>query len=227
MPSDGTREVKMSTEIGAVRQVCQEFAIEFLEKPYLCYTEHGLHALLFARLLNALPHGEQFVEWDIHKVCVLQKEYPTAHDLGKSKRQHWDLAVVKSPPESLPPSDLRPYDCLRLASAIEVGLNEPKEHLREDIRRLYHQEANIDHGFVLHLYRLSRPGSKVSRRDRSSSSRKIFSDLEKIQGMLEQESKKETAADREVEILCAVAGHTGEKNRGLWLIGKGGAQQLA
>jgi hypothetical protein len=82
---------------------------------------------------------------------VIQKEYPTAHDLGKSKRQHWDLAVIKTPPESLPGGDQPTYDYLRLAPAVEVGLNEPEEHLREDIRRLFHEKVNIDQGFVLHL----------------------------------------------------------------------------
>jgi hypothetical protein len=46
MPAD-TAELTESTLV--------EFCKEFVEHPYLCYTEHGLHALFFARLYERLP----------------------------------------------------------------------------------------------------------------------------------------------------------------------------
>jgi hypothetical protein len=54
---------------------------------------------------------------------------------------------------------------LKLATAIEVGLNAPQEHLRADLWRLLHREANVEAGFALHLYRVSKPGVMISARD--------------------------------------------------------------
>jgi hypothetical protein len=214
-----------SSLIGTVRHILHKFCLEFIEHPYLCYTEHGLHALLYARLYNALWEDERFADHERRKVCVLQKEYPTAHDLGKPKRQHWDLAVIQTPLESTAEGDQPAYDYLRLAAAVEVGLNEPEEHLREDIRRLYHEKANIDHGFVLHLHRLSKPGALISSRDWSYNSPRILS-VERAKDILEEQAS-EAAAEREVEILYAVTGETGEHEAGVWLIRKGGVTRLA
>jgi hypothetical protein len=68
------------------------FCRDFLSRPYLCYTEHGLHALFFSRLYDALPSEERYTYCNDRQLCVLQKEYPTATKLGKSKRQHWDIS---------------------------------------------------------------------------------------------------------------------------------------
>ena len=202
--------------MGIVSYVLRKFCLEFISQPYLCYTEHGLHALLFARLFDALWEDERFTDWKRRKVCVLQKEYPTAHDLDKPKRQHWDLSVIKTPPESMAEGDQPEYDYLKLAAAIEIGLNEPEEHLREDTRRLYHERANIDRGFVLHLYRLSKPGAPISGRDWSYSSPRIVS-AERAKHILEEEHSKATV-DREIEVLYALTGETGEHKEGAWLI---------
>jgi hypothetical protein len=207
-----------------VMYILHKFCLEFVSQPYLCYTEHGLHALLFARLFDALWETERFTDWKGRKVCVLQKEYPTAHDLDKPKRQHWDLAVIKIAPESIAEGDQPAYDYLRLAAAIEVGLNEPEEHLREDIRRLYHEEANIDQGFVLHLHRLSRPGALISGRDWSYNSSRIVS-VERARDILEEQAS-EVTEDREVVVFCAVTGETGEHEAGVWLIRQGEVTRL-
>ena len=210
--------------IGIVSYVLHKFGLEFVRQPYLCYTEHGLHALLFARLFDALWEDERYTDCDGQKVCVLQKEYPTAHDLGKPKRQHWDLSVIKAPAESIAEGDQPPYDYLKLAAAIEVGLNEPEEHLREDIRRLFHGKANIDRGFVLHLHRLSKPGEPISGRDWSSSSGRIVS-AERAREILEEEASK-AAVDREVEVLYALTGETGGHEAGVWYIRRGETTRL-
>jgi|GEM_PF-831339 len=208
-----------------VRYILHKFCLEFVRQPYLCYTEHGLHALLFARLFDALWEEERYADWESRKVCVLQKEYPTAHDLDKPKRQHWDLAVIKVPPESIAEGDQPEYDYLKLAAAIEIGMNEPEEHLREDIRRLYHERANLDQGFVIHLYRLSKPGAPVSARDWSHKSPRIVS-VEQAEEILKDEASKATV-DREVEVLLAVTGETGEHEAGVWHICAGGVTRLA
>jgi hypothetical protein len=51
------------------------FCKEFLSEPYLCYTEHGLHALFFTRLYMALPEALRYRRWNTNKVCTIQKEY--------------------------------------------------------------------------------------------------------------------------------------------------------
>ena len=96
-------------------------------------------------------------------MCVLQKEYPTADALGKPKRQHWDIAVLKNPLACLPGKQ-PPYDYLCLAAVIEFGLNEAREHLEDDIDRLRHPGANVEQGYFVHLYRLTAPTVKLSGR---------------------------------------------------------------
>ena len=149
-----------------LEQTLQDFCRSFLANPYLCYTEHGLHALFYAQLFNALPPEQQFFELGGQKVCVLQKEYPTAGKLGKSKCQHWDIAVIKNPPTSVREAP-QPYDRLHLAAVIEFGMNATLEHLEDDVRRLLHPDANLELGTAVHLYRLTAPGDKRSRRDLS------------------------------------------------------------
>ena len=83
-----------------------EFCKEFIEHPYLCYTEHGLHALFFARLYEKLPKSMRYFDFHKHRVCVIQKEYPTDHSLGKSRRQNWDISVI-TPPAEMPKGKTR------------------------------------------------------------------------------------------------------------------------
>lgn len=211
----------MKSRVEIVRDVVHDFCVDFVEHPYRCYTEHGVHALLFAQLFNALPEGERFLRWNGHEMCAIQKEYCTAHDLGKSRRQHWDLAVLKAPRERAGADSRQRYDYMPLAAALEVGLNEPGKHLREDIRRLRHTDANIEEGFVLHLYRLSKPREKLSGRDWSCRSPRIVG-VEQVMEMLAHLHESE-AADRQVEVLYAVAGETGEHEKGLWLMRRGEA----
>ncbi|MGD8515568.1 MAG: hypothetical protein PVJ23_00705 [Anaerolineae bacterium] len=223
-PAPGTATVPEtpSSLLGTVRHITRKFCRAFVAEPYLCYTQHGLHALLFARLFDALWEAERLPVWEGRRVCVIQKEYPTAHPLGKSRRQHWDLAVLKTPLERQP-EDARPaYDSLKLSAAIEVGLNAPQEHLRADLRRLLHREANLEVGFVLHLYRLSKPGAMVSARDWSVRSPRILP-VESVAAILAEAREAETAAERPIEILYAVAGEAGPHERGVWLIRSGEA----
>lgn len=201
--------------LDSVRQSIVGFCRTFVKHPYLCYTEHGQHALFYTRLYNALPSEDRYTTWQEQRICVIQKEYPTAGDLSKSRRQHWDIAVLKTPPESLTTES--GYDYLKLAAVIEFGMNESKKHLVEDLRRLCHADANLSQGFVVHLYRLSAPGALFSKRDWTSGSKRILSPQEVA----------ELAADKPIEVYYALADSTGCYAPGVWLIKNGTVRTLS
>lgn len=190
-----------------IRVTLKEFCLDFVRNPYKCYTEHGLHALFYTMLYNALPEEQRFITWGNKTVCVLQKEYPTAGKLEKPQRQHWDVAAIKSPPESSH-SGPGSYDYLKLSVAIEFGMNESVEHLKDDIERLGHGDSNVEHGFIVHLYRLSQSGTLFSGRDWSSKSPRILS-LDVIRGL---------TGGNSLEIFYAMAGETGKYIPGVWSI---------
>jgi hypothetical protein len=204
-------DIPMSSQVETVRQIARQFCLEFVKAPYLCYTEHGLHALFYTMLYNALPADQRHTTWYDHQVCVLQKEYPTAGRLGKTRRQNWDIAVIRTPPHSTSDDVTSSYDFLHLAAVVEVGMNEPEDHLRDDIERLSRPEANVDQRFIVHLYRLSEPGAKLSGRDWSANSRRIVS----------EERAAEIAAGKPVEVYYGLYDSTGKHKSGVWLI-KGG-----
>ena len=151
-----------------VQDTIADLCLEFAEQPYLCYTEHGLHALFFNRLYNALSDNQRHFEWEGRRICAVQKEYATAHDLGKSKRQHWDIAVLKNPPAT---KGKHPYDLFEIEAAVEFGLNEGRDHLLEDMRRLSHKSSNVGKGYAVHLYRIS---EGLSERDMSPRSTRVW-----------------------------------------------------
>ena len=144
--------------LNAFEQYLETFLKEFIRNPYLCYTEHGLHALFFARLYDALK-TDALDDFKGHQVCRVQKEYPTADTLGKSRRQHWDIALLDLP------CDARSYDSLPLWAVVEFGLNAKLDHLMDDLARVSHPKANTKRRYVVHLYRLSKSGAKLSSRD--------------------------------------------------------------
>ena len=207
----------MSSQVETARQVTRQFCLDFVEHPYQCYTEHGLHALFFTRLYHALPDHQRYTWWNGHQVCVIQKEYPTAHNLGKSKRQHWDISLIRTPLEATDEDEKRPYDFFKLAAAVELGMNVPKKHLVEDIRRLCHKRSNVEQGFVVHLYRLTKPKAKFSRRDWSVKSPRILTPKE----------ANESVAGKRVEVLYGMADSTGTYESGVWLLGEGEPTKLA
>ena len=157
-----------------------DFCVEFIKEPYLCYTEHGLHALFFSRLYSRLPPSERYLDWNGRKICRIQKEYPTASDLGKPKRQNWDVAIIDSPLKSIS-DNTDPYDYFTLHSVVEFGMNEAKEHLTDDAARLSHSGSNTENRYIVHLYRIS---DNLSGRDWSPRSARILS-AKDIESMLE------------------------------------------
>ena len=193
--------------IEIVRKAVQSFCKEFVESPYLCYTEHGQHARFYSQLYQAIPEEKRYLEWKGQKVCVLQKEYPTASKLGKPQRQHWDIAVLSSPSESLIEGK-GSFDFLKLDAVVEFGMNESEEHLVDDIHRLSHPEANLQQGFAVHLYRLSKPGHPLSGRDWSPKSRRILT-VEEICKL---------SIGKLVEIYLAVHDSTQTLDNGVWKI---------
>jgi hypothetical protein len=166
-------------------------------------------------LFNALPAAQRYTTWQDRKICVLQKEYPTAANLGKPQRQHWDIAVIRTPPESIIDGS-GSFDYLKLAAGVEFGMNEPEDHLLDDIERLCHQDANLDQGFVVHLYRLSEPDAKFSNRDWSPKSPRILSG----------ERIAEIVGGRPVDIYYGVHDSTDQHTSGVWLIRQGAISSL-
>lgn len=185
-----------------VEKTIQDFCQEFIKNPYLCYTEHGIHALFFNRLYNALPEEARYFNWMGHKVCVIQKEYPTATDLEKSQRQHWDISVIQTPPETLQKTNS--YDFFKLHSVIEFGMNADAKHLKEDIRRLSHPDSNVQNKYAVHLYRF---GMAMSRRDISPKGAEFIT----------LEDAKRLAEGTDVRVYYAVADLTMSGKSGVWV----------
>lgn len=194
--------------------VSTSFCRDFVSHPYSCYTEHGLHAFFFSQLFDAIPPDERFVEHCGRKVCVVQKEYPTADRLTRSRRHHWDIAVIKSPstpPRATPLS----YDRLPLFAAAEFGLNEGDKHLKQDFERLMHPRSNLEKRFIFHFFRLSDSGSRVSARDISPQSKRFIS-AESLRQRAEN-----LLAGSPVTLFLAIANETMPSMNGVWKIHEG------
>lgn len=202
--------------IKLVRETILSFCREFLEFPYLCYTEHGQHARFYHQLYQAIPEEMRYLDWKGQKVCVVQKEYPTSGRLGKPQRQHWDIAVLHSPPESVIEGP-KAFDYLKLDAVVEFGMNAGKGHLVDDIDRLCHAEANLAQGFAVHLYRLSPPGNLFSSRDWSPKSKQILS----------AENIRWESLGKSVEIYLATHDSTYAQPSGIWKISDGMVDQIA
>jgi hypothetical protein len=155
-----------------IDKVLEHFCKDFIRDPYLCYTEHGQHALFYTMLYNALPPAERDLVFNYHdkqyRVCAIQKEYPTYEGLEKGRRQNWDISILKNQPQLK-----ESYDYLDLSAIIEFGLNEQIEHLIDDFLRISHRQAHADDLYIVHLYRLSKAGNQLSARDRSANAHEI------------------------------------------------------
>lgn len=164
------------------RDTLEEFLREFVENPYLCYTEHGQHALFFARLFQKLPKKYAAFPFDgrTFETCLVQKEYPTATKVGKdSKRQHWDISLLKVGEDVLQRNQLsisrrkEPLDDLELTAVAEFGMNTQIEHLIDDYLRVSHPSVSITDRYVVQFYRISESNNKISGRDWSIKSQDI------------------------------------------------------
>lgn len=203
---------------GITASVIEEYCRTFLRNPYWCYTEHGIHAQFYTMLLSELPVGE--VNYSGQQVCRVQKEYPTAAKLKKSRRQHWDIAVLDVAADPVPGKHPA-YDHLKLDCVVEFGLNEKPEHLEDDIRRVSHPESATANAFVVHLYRLSWP--LFSKRDRSDRSTAILS-AQVIQDLLLKNQHPDSVVP--VSIYLARADRIDRRNSGIWRINTQGTTPL-
>ena len=201
----------MVSQTEIVRQAIKQFTAEFVKNPYLCYTEHGQHAMFYTLLYNVIAPERRYTTWNGHKVCVIQKEYPTAGDLGKPRRQHWDIAIIKTPPQSTGKDKITFYDYLRLAAVLEFGMNEAEVHVLDDIERVCHADANVEQGYIVHLYRLSKSGARLSGRDWAADSKRIVS----------KERVVEMSRHKPVEIFYGMYDGTGRYANGVWAIKQG------
>ncbi len=197
-----------------IQDTIKLFCLEFIKNPYLCYTEHGQHALFFERLYRSIPSNQRYDYWDSKKYCVIQKEFPTAGKLGKPTRQHWDIAVIKSPPESIQAKNS--YDYLKCEAVIEFGMNEAYDHLKDDVDRICHTKSNIEHGFVVHFHRLSIPGQHVSGRDWSPKSRRI----------IQRDQLFTLVRGKPIEIYYGMSDLSGTHENGVWVINQDGNKRV-
>ncbi len=197
-------------QVDVVKQTIIQFCKEFIENPYLCYTEHGQHAFFYTMLYNTFPIKQRFTTWQGVRLCIIQKEYPTAGKLGRSRRQNWDIAIVQTPPKSQKKGS-GSYDFLKLAAVVQFGLNTVLEHLAYDVESMSHQDANVKQGFAVNLYRLSKASSRLSHHDWSPKSSRIICK----QKVAEEFRKKP------VEIFYGMYDSSCQHENGLWLIGNG------
>jgi hypothetical protein len=191
-----------------IKAIIREFICEFIQHPYLSYTEHGQHARFYHMLYEALEPHQRYLTCMGQKVCAIQKEYPTAGNLGKPQRQHWDIAIIKSPAKCA--TEKKPfYDYLKLEAIVEFGMNEAKDHLEDDIERVSHNDANADHRYIVHLYRLSKSGNRLSMRDWSPSSKRILKAAD---------IKKMIPVGKSVSIFYGMYNDTDKSKNCIWLI---------
>jgi len=209
----------MSSVNDKVEETIRKFICEFIEHPYLCYTEHGQHARFYQMLYEALDPSQRYLTCMGQKVCVIQKEYPTASKLFKPQRQHWDIAIIKSPAESAP-GKKSAYDYLKLEAIVEFGMNEAEEHIDDDIKRLCHVEPNAEttaaHRYIVHLYRLSDSAiSTFSGRDWASDSKRIlpYNDVNAV--------AQKIPGGKSVSIFYGMYDGKNKFEKGAWLIKDG------
>ncbi|MFC1936764.1 hypothetical protein ACFLYP_03765 [Chloroflexota bacterium] len=86
-----------------------------------------------------------------------------------------------------------------------------KNILIDDIERVCHPDANLEQGFLVHLYRLSTPGAMFSGRDWSPKSAKLLS----------KDDIVELVFDKPIEVYYGMFDSTGQHATGVWLIKKG------
>jgi len=197
-----------------IRKAVRDFCLEYVEHPYLSYTEHGQHALFFQRLYKLIPPSKRHFLWNGNRACIIQKEYPTASNLGKPTRQHWDIAVIKIPPKST--EDRHSFDYFKLDGVVEFGMNEAYDHLQDDVERMSHPDSNLDYGIAVHFHRLSKPGGFISGRDWSPKSKRIVN----------KDDLLEMVVNLPIEIWYAMSDSTKSYENGVWRINTSGIEKV-
>lgn len=194
----------------------EEFCERFMKEPYLCYTEHGQHALFFSHVYEKLKEKEALcATLDLEcegegpqsiEICVLQKEYPTAGLLeAGTRRQHWDISVLKSDKHRKLESKCKenPVDFIELDAVAEFGLNASKAHLLQDVKRLVNDQSQVNHKFVFHLFRLSPHSERPSRRDRAPST-SYFLTCDEAESVVRNALEEKKAKNETITMFWAV-----------------------
>ena len=202
----------MKMDRNRLESILAEFAVEFFRHPYICYNEHGLHAWLFCKVYQSLSLSERAGILGDQYVSIVQSEYPTAHDLDKSRRQNWDISILKQPLEPLEDKPSK-YDYLKLDAVIEMGLNAPESHLLEDVRRMVHKKANVSLKYILHFYRLS---DGYSGRDLKPNHK----------GIMSKEEAQMAIQKTDVVVYYVMFDSTGKLENGVWEIRDTGIRKL-
>jgi hypothetical protein len=165
-----------------VENVIQDFCKEFLDYPYLCRTEHCLHARFYHQMLIKLSFDNGYARFRGQRICIVQKEYPTGGRLDSDRRSNWDIAIIDVPVSSMPNRE-ETLENLKLNTAIEFGLNADRAHLERDIQRLCHEDNDkiLKKRFIMHFYRISKT---ISMRDWSPQAERFLNE-EDIQNLLQ------------------------------------------
>ncbi len=63
------------SKLNAILQTITSFFEEFITYSYLCYTEHGQHALFYSKLFAALPEEQRYIsDWSPGSSQILTLE---------------------------------------------------------------------------------------------------------------------------------------------------------
>jgi len=171
-----------------VEETIERFCFEFLDSPYLCYTEHGIHALFYHRFLERMPEERRIIKANGKDICIIQKEYCTWDKLIRTRRANWDIAVLCENQSGNRDKDHYWYDCLELNSVIEFGLNPGESnHVRGDVERLSHEKARVNRKYIVHLYRFSQA---TTRKDWKTDKPKALVRPDKINDMIKENGNK-------------------------------------
>lgn len=146
----------LSAAKSAVECALDEVVEIFTATPWMHRVEHSIHAELY-RLLKSQPalHGEyQLGSGELTQ--LVHKEWPeTVADMASGasgRRGSFDLAVLS--PDAVARADREQFHQGRIAAAIviEVGLDYPLWHLRQDAEKLI--ASDVPAPYLLHLSRL-------------------------------------------------------------------------
>ena len=126
--------------INVVRTTIQEFVLNLFVIP-ICAIPSTANMRCSTRPYSMLSPGREVRDRRRTQGVRCSEGVSDSHGPGKSKRQHWDVAVLSR--EHVEKGNAKgDYDVLPLLAAVEFGLNEAESHLCDDMDRLTHGGAN-------------------------------------------------------------------------------------
>jgi hypothetical protein len=170
----GTLSPIASAVIGAVEAAIDQLVCDFLRHPYRHRSENNVHCEVYGRLKAAaelsglcnlgsgepvqLVHREWPEDYAVKRLGGFRLNEiwplggPTQSAMPTVGRGKYDLAVL-TPDAVAACRSVREYADGKISPlvALEFGLNERYEHLREDVAKL--NSNRIPHGYIVHLLR--------------------------------------------------------------------------